>query len=170
MWCNALQYVAVCCQDSLKQLLLQRLVKGSKNDVCCSLLQCVAVSCSVLQRVAVCCSLLQSVAVCCSLWHAPIICQGIQEWCVLQYVAVCYSVLQRATMCYSLLQSVAVCCILWHSVACSYTYIDIHMYMYTCTYIQQLVKRSKHDVSCNVLQCVTMRCSMLQRVATWCML
>jgi len=34
--------------------------------VCCSVLQCVAVSCSELQCVAVSCSVLQCVAVCCS--------------------------------------------------------------------------------------------------------
>ena len=33
-------------------------------NLCCSLLQCVAVCCSVLQCVAVCCSVLQCVAVC----------------------------------------------------------------------------------------------------------
>jgi len=36
------------------------------NEVCCSVLQCVAVCCSVLQCVAVCCSVLQCAAVCCS--------------------------------------------------------------------------------------------------------
>jgi len=35
-------------------------------DVCCSVLQCVAVCCSVLQCVAVCCSVLQCVAVRCN--------------------------------------------------------------------------------------------------------
>ena len=36
-----------------------------KRQVCCSVLQCVAVCCSVLQCVAVCCSMLQCVVVCC---------------------------------------------------------------------------------------------------------
>ena len=35
------------------------------NNVCCSVLQCVAMCCSVLQCGAVCCSVLQSVAECC---------------------------------------------------------------------------------------------------------
>ena len=34
-----------------------------RQQVCCSVLQCVAVCCSVLQRVAVCCSMLRCVAV-----------------------------------------------------------------------------------------------------------
>ena len=38
----------------------------SVSPVCCSVLQCVAVSCSTLQQVAVRCSVLQCVAVCCS--------------------------------------------------------------------------------------------------------
>jgi len=53
--------------------------RGPTNEVCCSVLQCVAVCCRVLHCVAVCCSVLQCVAVCCS---------------VLQCVAVCCSVLQ----------------------------------------------------------------------------
>jgi len=36
------------------------------EELCCCVLQCVAVCCSVLQCVAVCCSVLQCVAVCCS--------------------------------------------------------------------------------------------------------
>jgi len=48
--------------------------------VCCSVVQCVAVSCSALRaRIRVLCSVLQCVAVCCS---------------VLQCAAVCCSVLQ----------------------------------------------------------------------------
>ena len=62
------------------------------QDLCCSVLQCVAVCCSVLQCVAVCCSVLQCAAVCCS---------------VLQCVAVCCSVLQCVAVCCSVLQCVA---------------------------------------------------------------
>jgi len=82
------------------------------TQVCCSVLQCVAVCCSVLQRVGVamcfcgrcCCAtgsdlwhtgLLQCLAVCCS---------------VLQCVAVCCSVLQCVAVCCSVLQCLAVCC------------------------------------------------------------
>jgi len=36
------------------------------DQVCCSVLQCVAACCSVLRRVAVCCSVLQRVAVWCN--------------------------------------------------------------------------------------------------------
>jgi len=32
---------------------------GLNHDVCCFVLQCVAVCCGVLQRVAVCCTMLQ---------------------------------------------------------------------------------------------------------------
>jgi len=44
--------------------------RGYRRQVCCIVLQCVAVCCSVLQCVAVCCSVLQCVALCCSgrLW------------------------------------------------------------------------------------------------------
>jgi len=49
------------------------------GNVCCNVLQCIAVCCSVMQCDAVCCSVLQCVAVCCS---------------VLQCVAACCSVLQ----------------------------------------------------------------------------
>ena len=37
-----------------------------QGSLCCSVLQCVAVSFSVLQCAAVCCSVLQRVAACCS--------------------------------------------------------------------------------------------------------
>ena len=51
-------------------------LSADTDDLCCSVLQYVAVCCSMLQYVAVCCSMLQYVAVCCS---------------VLQYVAVSVS-------------------------------------------------------------------------------
>jgi len=44
------------------------------NEVCCSVLQRVAVCCSVLQCVAVCCSILQCVAVCCNRLQNPAKC------------------------------------------------------------------------------------------------
>jgi len=56
--------------------------------------RCVAVCCSVLQCVAVYCSVLRCVTVCCS---------------VLQCVAVCCSVLQCVAVCRSLLQCVNEC-------------------------------------------------------------
>jgi len=75
-------------------------VYGALN-LCCSVLQCVAVCCSVLQCAAVCCSALQCVAVCCS---------------VLQCVAVCCRVLQCAAVCCSVLQSFGVS--LHHNLQC----------------------------------------------------
>jgi len=44
------------------------------GELCCIVLQCVAVYCSVLQRVAVCCSVLQCVAVCCSVLQCVAVC------------------------------------------------------------------------------------------------
>jgi len=75
----------------------------SKNIICCSVLQGVAVccivcvkSCSVLQCVAVCCSVLQCVAVCCSVLHCvAVLVLKITLYCsVLRCVAVCCSVVQ----------------------------------------------------------------------------
>ena len=54
-------------------------------QMCCSVLQCIAVCCSVLQFVVVRCSVLQCVAVCCS-----VCCK------VLQCTAECCNVLQCA--------------------------------------------------------------------------
>ena len=72
-------------------------------NLCCSVLQCVAVCCSVLQCVAVRCSALQCVVVCCML-------QCVACCSVLQSVAVCCSVLQCVAVCCSVLQCAAVCC------------------------------------------------------------
>ena len=68
--CRALPCVAVCyivlpcvavrCRARL------RTDKHLTIDLCCSVLQCVAVCCRVVQCVAVCCSVLQCVAVCCN--------------------------------------------------------------------------------------------------------
>ena len=66
-----LQCVAVCC--SVLQCVVGmwneisatwELHYEGENVVCCSVVQCGAVSCSVLQSVAVCCRVLQCVAVC----------------------------------------------------------------------------------------------------------
>jgi len=75
--CNTLQHTVACCNTGI-----------GAHEVCCSVLQCVAVRGSVLQCVARCCSVLQCVAVWCS---------------VLQCVAVCCSVLQCVAMCFSVL-------------------------------------------------------------------
>jgi len=76
------------------------------DEVCCSVLQCVAVWYSVVLCVAVCCSVLQCVAVCCR------VLQCVAMWCsVVQCGAVCCSVLQCVAVCCSVLQCVAVCCI-----------------------------------------------------------
>jgi len=71
-------------------------------EVCCSVLQCVAVFYSVLQCVAMCCNVLQCVAVC---WTRS--CASTSS---LRCVAVCCSVLQCVAVCCSVLQCVAVCC------------------------------------------------------------
>ena len=68
-------------------------------QVCCSVLQCVAVCCRVMHYVAVCCSVLQCLrqvtykcAVCCSVLQCVAVC-----CIVLQCVAVCCSVYVRSS-------------------------------------------------------------------------
>ena len=51
--CNALQHTVTCCNTG-----------SGAHEVCCRVLQCVAVRCSALQCVAMWCSVLQCVAVC----------------------------------------------------------------------------------------------------------
>ena len=54
-------FVCTCCTA------LQRVAAyGSVLQLCCSVLQCIAVCCNMLQHVAACISVLQCVAVCCS--------------------------------------------------------------------------------------------------------
>jgi len=102
----------------------------SAFDVCCSVLQCVAVCCSVLKMFAEASNSaaqlvhlhLMCVAVCCSVLQCvKDVCRGIQlcgaagtsafdvRCSVLQCVAVCCSVLQCVAVCCSVLQCVAVC-------------------------------------------------------------
>ena len=91
-----------------------------ENEVCCSVLQCVAVCCSVLpatttktRSVAVFCSVLQCVAVHCSVLQCVLTAPFFGatpklEYCsVLQDVAVCCSVLQCIAVYCSVLQCVA---------------------------------------------------------------
>ena len=118
MCCGVLQGVAVC--DILYFLPLNRLYNVIKEltfqNVCCSVLQCVAVCCSVLQHalrcVAVCCGVLRCVAICDVLYLLPLtrlynISKGLiyeRRMCV----AACCSVLQCVAVCCSVLQCVAV--------------------------------------------------------------
>jgi len=112
-----------------------------KNEVCYSVLQCVAVCCSVLQCVAVCharvmttctshgtmknevcCSVLQCVAVSCSMLQCVAVCDArVITTCTshgtMKCVAVCCSVLQCVAICCSVLQYVTVCCIVLQCVA-----------------------------------------------------
>jgi len=126
--------------------------------VCCSVLQCAAISsvCSQLHLLyflwyhSVNRSVLQCVAVCCS---------------ALQCVAVCFSVLQCVAVCCSVLQCVAVCCSVHVDIAAQST----RHYIY-CIPVLQCVA-----VCCSVLQCVAaqstshyMCCSVLQCVAVCC--
>ena len=97
-------------------------------------LQCVAVCCSVLQSDAVCCRVLQSVAVCCS---------------VLQCVAVCDSVLQCVAVC------VAVC----HSKPIAGFEGQVIVVGSICQQTHNLLPVA---VRCSALQCVAVRCRMLQ--------
>ena len=75
-----LEYLRLCASRLLQSLprgmqacLLWKVTRALKLQVCCGVLQCVAVcfsgravSCSVLECVAVCCSVLQCVAACCN--------------------------------------------------------------------------------------------------------
>ena len=89
----------MCCSVVLIRSSTWQDIKGwstsSVLQICCSVLQCVAVCCSVLQCVAACCKDLLCVAV---------------RFSVLQGVAGCCCVLQRVAACCSVLQHVAACC------------------------------------------------------------
>ena len=65
--CTALSYMcnALLCEHNHPGAWQLKVIVG---EVCCSVLQCVAVCCSVLQCVAVCCSVLQCVVLCCSVY------------------------------------------------------------------------------------------------------
>ena len=79
--------------------------------MCCSVLQCVAVSCSVLQWVAVCCSVLQCVAVCSSVLQCVAVKTSYRQWLLNgQHTAThctathCITLLHTTTQCNTLLQ------------------------------------------------------------------
>ena len=69
--CSLLRCVISCCSGVLQCVVVCKERNAhclrAGVEVCCSVLQCVAVCCSVLQCFAVCCSVLQCFAVCCSL-------------------------------------------------------------------------------------------------------
>jgi len=122
------------------------------------MLQCVAVCCSVLQCVAVCCSVLnvlQCVAVCCR-WFLY---THIQDTIYMQKqdtdVHTCkYTHMCVAECCSGLLCDADVSCIRKHKIR------------FTCKYKTQMCT---HVAACfSVLQCVAMRCSVLQGVAVCC--
>ena len=145
-------------------------------EVCCSVLQCVALCCSVLQcglypnwhplpaypslLIAVCCSVVQCVAVWCSVM------QCIAVWSHLRPaypLVLCCSVLQLFAECCSVVQCVAVCC----SVVCTpicirYQHIH-HSWVALCCMVLPCVA-----VCYSVLQCVAVCCSVLQCVAVCC--
>jgi len=73
-------------------------------DLCCSVLQCVAVCCSVLQRVAACCSVLQCVAVRCSVLQCTEVC------CAYTTGALPAGRRKRAIPVYTSVTCVAMCC------------------------------------------------------------
>jgi len=127
--CSVLQCVAVWC--SVLQWNHSALLRSwraredlgrhlNEVEICCSMLQCVAVCCTVLRCGAVCCSVLHCAALCCSgttlrcldlgglakisedslvRWRSVAVCCG-----VVQCVAVWCSVLQRVAACCSVLQ------------------------------------------------------------------
>jgi len=57
VWCDVVQYVAevALCELHINVLVYMVTIEFFVPEVCCSVLQCVAVCCSVLQCVAVCC-------------------------------------------------------------------------------------------------------------------
>jgi len=124
----------VCCsllERTTAQRNTRRALTPPERDVCCSVLQCVAVCCSVLQSIhtedrtkehppprtnfpkrGICCSALQCTVVCCGVLRCVAVCCG-----ALQCVAANSSVLQsnqkgrqRAAVCCSVLQCAKVCC------------------------------------------------------------
>ena len=108
------------------------------DEVCCNVLQCVAVCCSVLQCVAECCSVLQCVALrvftvagrCCS---------------VLQCVAVCCSVLQVVQLSY--IQRLAG--IVWMRCVCVYIFyvcISFFVCVCVCVWIRCVFKKDRPPV------------------------
>ena len=134
-----------------------------KRQVCCSVLQCVAVCCSVLQCFAVCCSVLQCDAVGCSdyamdkppiLMNCQVRCSVLQcvavFYSVLQYVAICCNMVQWVAVCWSVVQydavccaelyalrwitCVALCCIVWRQSHCNATLFSTFTYVNTSTH------------------------------------
>ena len=101
--------------------------------MCCSVLQCVAVSCRqfatpvadnqvVVQRAAVCCSVLQCIAVSCSVYEAG----GVTS--VTCELLNCYNVVQRVAVSCIVLQCVAVRCSVYvvGGITCKHTHIHTH--------------------------------------------
>ena len=141
LWCNVLQYVAVCC--SVLQCLRVCCTRHNENKHfwwsqfntayewvmshiwCCTVLQCVAVCCSVLQYAAVCCTVLQYVAVCCSVLQRLAACctrhnENKHFWVgghnpIPHMNESCRT--YDAALCCSVLQCAALCCTVLHCVA-----------------------------------------------------
>jgi len=126
--CNTLQHTWPTSLHDDREIIIQCIVQVKGHcDVCCSMLQYVAVCCSVLQRfkrlsyrvssrsnvtvmsVAACCSVLQCVAVCCSVSQNVAV-QGDYHTEYHPSQTSLSSVLQRVAVCCRVLQCVAVCC------------------------------------------------------------
>jgi len=122
-------------------------------QVCCSVLQRVAVRCSALQCVAVCCSVLQAYRHTCCLVR-----------CSITEFQFSISNSKCVAVCCSVLQCVAVCCSVLQCVA------DVPTHMLPCTVLNNGVPifDFQLQVCCSVLQCVAARCSALQCVAVCC--
>ena len=127
-----LEYLRLCASRLLQSLprgmqacLLWKVTRALKLQVCCGVLQCVAVcfsgravSCSVLECVAVCCSVLQCVAV--YIAHCSVLlgCSR-QENSYLQRVVVCQCVaVQYVAVRCSVLQCAAVYCSVYCTLQC----------------------------------------------------
>jgi len=120
-----------------------------------------------VQRVAVYRSVLHDVALCyCTKWRRKLVAL------ILRCVAVCCSVLQCVVVCCSVWQCVAVCCSVLHIYIYMYIYIYLYIYMYiyigirwthSIEWRKRLIALTLRFVvvCCSVLQCVTVRCSVV---------
>jgi len=139
--------------------------------MCCSVLQCVAVSCSVLQRVAACCGVLQCVAVCCTRRHEMNAC----DVNVLQALELVWALFAKepcCTLCCSLLQCVAVCCSVLQCVAVCCSVLQCFavkgMPCILSKLLRLFVQNSSVAVCHSVVQFVAVCCSVVQFVAVRC--
>jgi len=192
--CNTLQHAATHCNILHTWCVCQNSPKVVQRVCYIGMDQHTATHCNTLQHTATYCIALQHTAThckpgvyartrqrCCGqsawlewgLWHVALtaVCCSVLQ-CVVQWDAVCCSVLQWAAVCCSLLdwngvydmlhqlQCVVQCVVQWDAVCCSELHCVaaclIGMGSMTCC------------TNCSVLQCVAVRCRVVQWVAMCC--